>query len=62
MKTTVVKCQKRVPIRTHPMTDPDEDELLGPPTNISVPGGHSDDYCSHHFPRRRRLVNNEYYL
>ena len=24
-------------------SDPDEDELLGPPTNISVPGGHSDD-------------------
>ena len=24
-------------------SDPDEDELLGPPANISVPGGHSDD-------------------
>ena len=23
--------------------DPDEDELLGPPTDISVPRGHSDD-------------------
>ena len=24
-------------------SDPDEDELLGPVTNISVPGGHSND-------------------
>ena len=24
-------------------SDPDEDELLGPPTDISVPRGHSDD-------------------
>ena len=24
-------------------SDPDEDELLGPPADISVPGGHSDD-------------------
>ena len=24
-------------------SDPDEDELLGLPTNISIPGGHSDD-------------------
>ena len=24
-------------------SDPDEDKLLGPPTNISVPGEHSDD-------------------
>ena len=24
-------------------SDPDEDELLGPPANISVPRGHSDD-------------------
>ena len=24
-------------------SDPDEDELLGPPANISIPGGHSDD-------------------
>ena len=24
-------------------TDPDKDKLLGLPTNISVPGGHSDD-------------------
>ena len=24
-------------------SDPDKDELLGPPTNVSVPGGHSDD-------------------
>ena len=24
-------------------SDPDEDELLGLPTNISVPGGHSND-------------------
>ena len=44
MKTTVVKCQKRVPIRTPPHdSDPNEDELLGPPTDVSVPGGHSDD-------------------
>ena len=27
-------------------SDPDEDELLGPPTNISVPRGHSDDSIS----------------
>ena len=33
-------------------SDPDEDELLGPPANISVPGGHSDDYRSRRFPRR----------
>ena len=24
-------------------SDPDEDELLGPPTDISIPGGHSDN-------------------
>ena len=24
-------------------SDPNEDELLGPPANISVPGGHSND-------------------
>ena len=24
-------------------SDPDEDKLLGPPTNISIPRGHSDD-------------------
>ena len=24
-------------------SDPDEDELLGPPTNISIPRGHSND-------------------
>ena len=24
-------------------SDPDEDELLGPPTNVSIPRGHSDD-------------------
>ena len=24
-------------------SNPDEDELLGPPADISVPGGHSDD-------------------
>ena len=24
-------------------SDPDKDKLLGPPTDISVPGGHSDD-------------------
>ena len=24
-------------------SDPDEDELLGLPANVSVPGGHSDD-------------------
>ena len=24
-------------------SDPDEDKLLGLPTNISIPGGHSDD-------------------
>ena len=24
-------------------SNPDEDKLLGPPTNISIPGGHSDD-------------------
>ena len=24
-------------------SDPNEDELLGPPANISIPGGHSDD-------------------
>ena len=24
-------------------SDPDEDELLGPPTDLSVPRGHSDD-------------------
>ena len=24
-------------------SDPDEDELLGPPADISIPGGHSND-------------------
>ena len=24
-------------------SDPNEDELLGPVTNVSIPGGHSDD-------------------
>ena len=44
MKTTVVTCQKRVLTRTPPHdSDPNEDKLLGPPTDISVPGGHSDD-------------------
>ena len=28
-------------------SDPDEDELLGPPTDISVPRGHSDDSRTH---------------
>ena len=44
MKTTVVKHQKRVPIRTPPHdSDPDEDKLLGPLTDVSVPRGHSND-------------------
>ena len=34
-------------------SDPDEDELLGPPADISVPGGHSNDsYHCRHFPGR----------
>ena len=43
-------------------SDPNEDELLGLPTDVSVPGGHSDDYCSHRFPRGRQLMNNKHYL
>ena len=44
MKTAAVKRQRKVLIRTQPHdSDPDEDELLGPPANISIPGGHSDD-------------------
>ena len=34
-------------------SDPDEDELLGPVTNISLPRGHSNDYCSRHLPGGR---------
>ena len=41
-------------------SDPNEDELLGPLTDISVPGGHSNDSCSHHLPGRRQLVNNKW--
>ena len=33
-------CQRKVQIRTHPHdSDLDEDELLGPPADISIPGG-----------------------
>ena len=32
-------------------SDPNEDELLGLPADISIPGGHSNDYSSRGFPR-----------
>ena len=34
-------------------SDPNEDELLGLLTDVSVPGGHFDNYHSRHFPGRR---------
>ena len=42
--TTAVTHQRRAPTQNLPHDlNPDEDELLGPVTNISIPGGHSDD-------------------
>ena len=44
MKTAAVKCQRKVLIRNPPHdSNPDEDELLGLPADISVPGGHSNN-------------------
>ena len=36
--------------------DPDEDELLGPVTDISIPGGQSDDSITH-FPGGKMTCN-----
>ena len=44
MKTTAVKHQKKSTNQNPPHnSNPDKDELLGPPTDISIPGGHSND-------------------
>ena len=47
MKTTVVKCSQMSEESTDQNpphnSDPNEEKLRGPPTDISVPGGHFDD-------------------
>ena len=44
MRTTAAKPQRESTDQNPPHdSDPDEDELLGPPADISIPGGYSDN-------------------